>query len=69
MILAIFHLNVNLLQHCFNFIRLVVCEMSETDFLDGGCGGHLGFLINVILAHFDPEVATDQINQSFGKRR
>ena len=30
--------------------------MSKTDFQDGSCGGHLGFLINTILAHFDPEV-------------
>ena len=23
---------------------------------DGSCGGHLGFLIDTILAHFNPEV-------------
>ena len=40
----------------FNLIHLVVCmKMSKTDFQDGGCGGHLGFLID-ILAHFDPKV-------------
>ena len=56
MILAIFHLNVNLMQHCFNFIRLVVCKLSKTDFLDGCYSGHHGFPINAILTHFDPEV-------------
>ena len=30
--------------------------MSKTDFQDGGFGGHLGFPINTILAHFTPEV-------------
>ena len=30
--------------------------MSKTDLQDGGCGGHLGFLIDTILAKFDPEV-------------
>ena len=40
----------------FNLIRLVVCEMSKTDFQDGGCGGHLGFPMDRILAHFDPKV-------------
>ena len=40
-----------------NLIHLVVCEkMSKTDFQGGGCGCHLGFQINMILAHFDPEV-------------
>ena len=29
--------------------------MSKTDFQDSGCGGHLGFLINTILAHFNPK--------------
>ena len=29
--------------------------MSKTDFQDGGCGGHLGFPINTILTHSDPE--------------
>ena len=49
MILAIFIVS-------FNLIRLVVCEMSKTDFQDGGCGGHLGNWINMIIAYFDPEV-------------
>ena len=41
----------------FNFICLVDCKkMSKTDFQDGSCGGHLRFLINMILAHFNPEV-------------
>ena len=40
----------------FNLIRLVVCEMSKTNFQDGRCDGHLGFPINTILANFDPEV-------------
>ena len=49
----------------------MVCEkLSKTDFQDGGCGGHLGFLIT-IFAHFDP-VATEQVSaktdQRFGKR-
>ena len=30
--------------------------MSKTDFQDGGCGGHLGFPIDTILADFDPEI-------------
>ena len=30
--------------------------MSKTDFQDGGCGGYLVFPIDMILAHFDPEV-------------
>ena len=30
--------------------------MSKTDFQYGGCGGHLGFWIDTILAHFDPKV-------------
>ena len=30
--------------------------MSKTDFQDGGCGSNLGFPIDTILAHFDPEV-------------
>ena len=30
--------------------------MSKTDFQDGGCGGHLGFLIDTILVHFDTDV-------------
>ena len=35
----------------------MVCEkISKTNFQDGGCGGHPGFLIDTILAHFDPEV-------------
>ena len=57
-ILAIFHLHINLLLIVsFNLTHLVVCEKtSKTDFQYGGCGGHLGFLINTILAHFDPEV-------------
>ena len=40
----------------FKLIRLVVCEMSKTDFQDGDRGGHLGFQINTILANFDPEI-------------
>ena len=41
----------------FNLIRLVTCEnMSKTDVHDGGCGGHLGFLIDTILTHFDPVI-------------
>ena len=40
----------------FNLICLVICKMSKTDFQNGSCGGHLGFLIDTILAHFDPEV-------------
>ena len=41
----------------FNLIRLVVCEkMSKTNFQYGGCGGHLGFPIDKLLAHFDPEI-------------
>ena len=54
MILAIFHLHVNLLLHRkFQFNS--PCE--KTDFQDGGCGDHLGFLTDTVLAHFDPEVA------------
>ena len=34
----------------------MVCEMFKTDFQDGGCGGHLGSLLDTILAHFNPEV-------------
>ena len=30
--------------------------MSKTAFQGGGCGGHLGFPVDTILAHFDPEV-------------
>ena len=30
--------------------------MSKTDFQNGGCRGHLGFPLDTILAHFDPEV-------------
>ena len=30
--------------------------MSKVDFQDGVCGGHIGFLIDKILAHFNPEV-------------
>ena len=30
--------------------------MSKLDFQDGGCGGRLGFPINIILAHFNPEI-------------
>ena len=30
--------------------------MSKTDFQNGGCGVHLGFLIDMILAQFDPDV-------------
>ena len=30
--------------------------MSKTDFQYGSCGSYLGFLINMILANFDPEV-------------
>ena len=30
--------------------------MSKTDFQEGGCGGHLEFPIDKILAHSDPEV-------------
>ena len=30
--------------------------MSKTDFQDGACGDHLGFPIDTILAHFNPEV-------------
>ena len=30
----------------------MVCKISKTDFQDGGYGGHLGFPINMILAHF-----------------
>ena len=46
--------------------------MSKTDFQEGDCGSHLGFPIDTILAHFNPEVVTErvlaQINQRFGKR-
>ena len=43
MILAIFHLHVNLLLHCkYILVGLGVCEnMSNTDFQYDGCGGHL----------------------------
>ena len=51
MILANFHLHVK------NLIRIVLFKkMSRTDFQDGGCGGHLGFPNDTILARFDPEV-------------
>ena len=30
-------------------------EDVQNCFQNDGCGGHLGFLINTILAHFDPE--------------
>ena len=40
--------------------------MSRTDIQDDGCGSHLGFPINMILAPFNPEIA--QIDQRFGKR-
>ena len=46
-----FYLHVNLLLHCVSTFHLVVCKMSKTDFQDGGCGGCLGFPINMILAH------------------
>ena len=39
-----------------NLIRLVVVEMSKTDFQVDGCGGYLVFLIDKSLANFDPEV-------------
>ena len=76
MVLAIFHLHINLLLHCkFQSNFLVVCKkMSATDFQDGGLGGHLGFPIDIILAHFDPDVVmlleqvSAQIDQRFGKR-
>ena len=48
--------------------------MFKTDFQDGGCGSHLRFPIDTILAHFNPgcPVATEQvlaqITQRFGKR-
>ena len=55
MILAIFHIHVNLLLHCkFHFNS--PCGLSKTEFQDGGCGGHLGCPIGKILAHFNPEV-------------
>ena len=54
MILAIFHLHVNLLLHC-KFQLNSPCGLRDvqTDFQDGGFGGHLGFPINIILAHFN----------------
>ena len=59
-ILALFHLHVNLLLIVnFNLIRPVVYEMPKTDFQNSGCGGygeHLGFPIDTVLAQFDPEV-------------
>ena len=77
LILAIFHLQVNLLLHRkFQQVHLVVCEyMPETNIQDGSSRGHLGFLINMILAHFHPEYVLllqskflAQIHQRFGKR-
>ena len=53
---------------CFNFIRLVFCEMSKTDFQDGGCGGHLGFPIDMVLAHFGPRLSCCY-RASFGSNR
>ena len=57
--LLFFHLHVNLLNIVsFNLIHLVVCEMWETEFQDGGYGGHLGFPIDIdtILAQLNPVV-------------
>ena len=34
----------------------MVQEKFKTDFQDGGCGGHLGFLIRIILFIFDLQV-------------
>ena len=49
--------------------------MSKTAFQDGSCGCHIGFLIDTILAHFDPEVLLLQskfqfksTKDRFGKR-
>ena len=41
--------------------------------MEGNCCGHLGFLINTVLAHFDPEirnhpVATEQVSAQGDKR-
>ena len=43
--------------------------MFKTDFQDGSCGGHLGFLI-MILAHFDRgcPVATEQVSAQMDQR-
>ena len=75
MILATFHLYVNLLLHCkFQFNSPCGLREVQNRFQDGGCGGRLGFPIDTILAHFDPEgpIATEQvsaqIDQSFGIR-
>ena len=41
----------------FNLIRPVVCKKkSKKGFQDGGFGCYLEFLINMILAHFDPKI-------------
>ena len=53
--------------------------MTKTDFQDGGCGGHLGFPIDTIVAHFPKisnlrscpfatEQVSAQINSKFGKK-
>ena len=53
MILAIFHLHINLLLHCkFQLnLRCGLREDVQTDFQDGSCRSHLGFLNDMILAH------------------
>ena len=42
----------------------MVPELSKTDFQDGGYGGHLGFLIDTILAHFDPEIVVSELSKT-----
>ena len=55
MILPILHLHFNLLLHC-KFQLNSPCSLQEDVQTDIQDGDHLGFLINRILAHFDPEV-------------
>ena len=58
MILAIFiYTSTCCYTTSFKLIRLVVCKkMYKTDFQDDSYSGRLGFLIDMSLAHFDPEV-------------
>ena len=56
MILAIFDLQVTLMlptKFGVNWISVQEKKQKLIDFQDGGHGGHLGFLIDTILAIFD----------------
>ena len=58
-----FHQHVNLRNRKFQLNSPCRWEMSKTDFQDCGCGGDLGFQIDMILAHLIQKSYTSNTEQ------